>query len=145
MSQQNKYRDADKNLYSLPLSLKIKSVDEVEITDTSVPTLDLEVGEMIISKEITLKEITLAENYVPSIKVTTPGTYVIVAIPKDGSLIGSGFDLNSIVLAHAITNNYLVSTITNTQDVTTFTFPIKYLNGVYSVYKTIRAMIIRIL
>lgn len=140
MSRQNKYRDADKNLYSLPLSLKIKSVDEVEITDTSSPTLDLEVGEMIISKEITL-----AEDYLPSFNVTTPGTYVVVAIPKNGSLIVSGFDLTSVMLAHAITNNYLVTTITNTQYVTTFTFPIKYLNETYSVYKTIRAMIIRIL
>ena len=140
MSQQNKYRDADKNLYSLPLSLKIKSVDEVEITDTLSPTLDLEVGEMIISKEITL-----AENYLPSFFVTTPGTYVTVAIPKVGSLVGSGFDLTSVTMAHAITNNYLVTTVTDTKYVTVFTFPIKYLNEKYSVYKTIRVMIIRIL
>lgn len=140
MSQQNKYRDADKNLYSLPLSLKIKSVDEVEIPDTSFPTLDLEVGEMIISKEITL-----AKNYLPSFFVTTPGTYVIMAIPKIGSLVNINSDLTSVMLAHAITNNYLVTTVTDTKYVTTFTFPIKYLNETYSVYKTIRVMVIRIL
>lgn len=140
MSQQNKYRDADKNLYSLPVGLKIKSVDEVEFSDTSFPTLDLEVGEMIISKEATFENA-----YLVTMSVTTPGTYMIVAVPH-GMPVNMSNDaaLSSVILANGISNSYSVTTVTDTKYVISFTFPFKYLGESYLfVYKTMRVMVIR--
>ena len=72
MSQQNKYRDADKNLYDFPVSLKIKSVDEIE----SGGTVDLEVGEICISKSIEFKTTQIFQA-----SVVNPGLYGVFNIP----------------------------------------------------------------
>lgn len=137
MSQQNKYRDADKNLYSLPVCLKIKSVDEVE----SGGTIDLEVGEMIISKEVTFENV-----YLLTLSVTTPGTYMVMALPQ-GMPVNMSNDSNigSFVLANGLTNSYSVVTVEDVKYGISFTFPSKFLGENYLfVYKTMRVMVIRL-
>ena len=95
MSQQNKYRDADKNLYSLPVSLKIKSVGEVElgVTGTEPVTLiDLDVGEICVSKQ----EVS-TEGQMFSISFKTPGVYGVFCIPSSMTPLQVNADLSTLL------------------------------------------------